>query len=989
MRILRLAALAWLLVHQGAAAALALDPSSPAGRYVSTSWTAKDGLPGNLIFDIVQDRAGYLWLGTNNGLVRFDGVRFVLWEPLSRPPTPGVNALVAGRDGSLWVASGGGVVTRIQNGQLRSFTAADGVSPGGITALLEDHEGAIWAGTARGLSRYRDGKWERIDALGGASGDAVRAIHEDRLNRIWLATSSGGFVREHEGQPFVRFSTSPLLHDFADGSPGRIWAAAQESGVLEFDAGGGMTSSLSLMPGAQAWRVIEDRDGNRWFATLGGGLIRIRPGQRTYDPRLDHVTRGAGLANDTVRALCEDREGNIWVGTQDGLTRLSENMLSPLIDEQSGQIGQLVRVLTTTPDGSVWVGTNTGLYRFREKRWTRYDERDGLPNQGIRALHRDARGALWVATEGSGLATFADNRFKALPLSGGFNRIAAITIDRRGGIWLSDMDKGIAYWKDATLTASSLPRDLESAVAMSAYTDSADRVWFGLNDGRVAFGTSERFRVLTRDDGLQGAGVVGALLEDRHGAIWTGANGGLARFKDGRVDTLTGASGFPVSNISSICEDDEGDLWVGVRSGLVRFSPAEFDKAVANPTYQVRYRIYDPWDGLPGSPIWFGFPTATKGTDGRLWFVTSNGLAVLDPRRVDRERLPTTVRIEAVAADGMNVELDGGGRLPPNTSRVQFDYTALKLTAPTRVRFRYRLEGFDQDWVDADNRRQAFYTNLAPGPYRFQVVANDGGVWSDQAAAWEFSIAPAFYQTRAFSASVVLAVLLSLGTAWLVRGRQLRAQFAAVLAERARVGREIHDTLLQSLAGVAIQFTDIRKKIGTSPEAARTQLEHLRHLVEESVREARQSIQDLRSPSLEARDLPGVLREATADQVADLPLRLDFAVEGQPHPIARRTEEHLLRICAEAVSNAIRHADARRVEVTLAYHPGSVVLRVADDGRGFDPAGLAPHSTAHYGLVGIRERAQETGGRLRLTSEPGRGTVIEVTVPVQRAVSDA
>jgi signal transduction histidine kinase len=427
------------------------------------------------------------------------------------------------------------------------------------------------------------------------------------------------------------------------------------------------------------------------------------------------------------------------------------------------------------------------------------------------------------------------------------------------------------------------------------------------------------------------------------------------------------------SRVGTIIDDDEGHLWLGVRAGIVRISPAEFDSPTGE-SRRIRYALYDASDGLRGDLVPLGYPGVVRTPDGTLWFVTTDGLAVVDPHRLSKTRLAPPVAIEGVIADERQVEPLAGLPLPPLTSILRVDYTALSFAAPAHVHFRYRLDGFDNQWVDAGARRQAFYTNLPPRRYRFRVTAEN-----ESGADWEFSIRPTFYQTAWFYAACTMLSLLAGWAAWRARVGQVRRGFTLVLAERARIAREIHDTLLQSLVGVAVQFTALSTELESSPVSAKEHLTKLRRQIEIYIREARRSIWDLRSPTLDARDLAAALRLTGEQMIGDTPLRLEFRVSGTPRRCSPRVEEQLLRIGQEAISNAVRHAQATSVLVELAYGDRSMLLRIVDDGRGFDPED--PGSQVHWGLAIMNERAQLIGARLEIVSRPGRGTRIELVVP--------
>jgi signal transduction histidine kinase len=459
----------------------------------------------------------------------------------------------------------------------------------------------------------------------------------------------------------------------------------------------------------------------------------------------------------------------------------------------------------------------------------------------------------------------------------------------------------------------------------------------------------------------------------------------LTRFADNTFTTLVTSADFPAGRVTAIVEDDDGILWVGTGSGILRIEKAEFDRSAVNSSHQIRYRMYDRSNGLAGFPL---APTllggnrgAIRAPDGRLWFLTMRGVTFIDPRAFREAPRPAPVHIQTVSVDGQPLHSPLQTRLPAGSRKLEIDYGLLDLTTPSSTEFRYRLEGFESDWTHAGTRQQAFYTDLAPGRYRFHVVSNnDDGVWAEPGATWEFSVTPMFYQTTWFYVAIGLNVALALWASWRFHLRRVKKEFALILGERTRLSREIHDTLLQSLVGVALQCEALADGLDPSPDAARQQLVRMRRQVEEYIREARQSIWNLRSAKLETTDLVEALREAGQQAAEGRGVDFTLSVHGTPQPCSRKLHNELFRIGQEATLNAIRHAQANQVRMVLEYDHDSVALRVSDDGCGFDPASFAPDD--HYGLEGMKERAKNVGGKLKIMSKVGRGTEIETVVPI-------
>ncbi|MGE3509450.1 MAG: two-component regulator propeller domain-containing protein [Vicinamibacterales bacterium] len=956
-------------------------PGEPS--YALRSWRRHDGLRGSQVWAVAQGADGYLWLGTNEGLARFDGVRFVSGQALGegRLPSNSVRALRVARDGALWIGFGGpGGVSRLNGGELRNFSATDGLPEALITSLFEDHDRTMWAGSLDGLYRLRGDRWERVTFAGATQAQLVDAVFEDATGALWLGTPAGVFRRQRDRESFD-LVTSLRIESFAEDAEHRLWGTGSDAALALLTSGPPrVIASGSAVAGR---RLLQTPDGHLWVATLGGGLLRLTVGSgEEVDDVQVRTFRGPGvLSSDVVRALHWDREGNLWAGTQNGLDRVSTGVIQGL-PIAGDSMSRLVRAVAADRDGSIWVGTGSGLYHFAGERREYYGEESGLPGLSVSALHGDRDGAMWVVTE-RGIGRMRQGRFIPVPGSQAvLSRPIAVTSDTSGRIWLADLDRGVWRWDGKALVGIDFGRGPRARSAFAILADRQDRVWTGFVDGTVGVVTPNGSHLYSAADGLSG-GMITSLYEDRDGTIWIGASSGLMRFRGGRFEGVSWTHGLPGNIVGAIAGDETGTLWLGVSAGIVRVEPSAFEATLSGRSPTLEHVLYDASDGLRGDPIGLGHPTVTRDGSGTLWFVTSDGLALLSPERSVKNRAAPPVLIEAVMVDRRPMSLDGRSTLPPLTASVQIDYAAPTFTAPENVRFQYFMEGFDRDWIDAGSRRQAFYTNLQPGHYRFRVRASNDGVWSEREAVWAFELAPAFYETRWFAAALVLLTGTGLAGAWRARVHRVRGRFSAILVERTRVAREIHDTLLQSLLGVMLQLDQAASDIDDAPQSAKDRLGRLRQQVEFHIREARHSIRDLRSPVLQTRDLPSALGDAGAHLTAGTPISFEIDVSGTPFRCAQRVEEHLLRIGQEAISNAVRHGQASTIRVSLAFAPGRVTLRVSDDGVGFD-AGHSPDvAESHWGLSSMRERAEQVGGACQIDSRPGHGTTVEVTVPVQ------
>ncbi len=984
----------WVVTALTTLAALALpgyafgQPSSIA-HYTLTSWNERNGLSSGAIRSLVQDRDGYLWLGSAAGLLRFDGVRFVRVEVRRSPQLPfaEIGALAASRDGSLWIGFvGAGGVSRLQRGgTIRSFSQTDGLLDAAVTVLREDSSGTMWAGTRLGLSRFSGDRWEAVDAAAGLPPQAILDLVGDKAGNLWVAAAGGAFVRRSGEARFERLAWPAQARALAEDASGALWISSANDNVTAkvWEAATPVDASriqpISNRMAVSGTNLLIDRRGTMWLGDLDG-VIRVSDPQLAA-PVIERLSEAKGLTSSTVRALMQDREGNVWIGTLNGLNRLSDATARSLFLDDGSPSGGLMRAVIAGPDGSIWTGGQSGLYRIQGETHTHFDERDGLPSRAVSALSIDREGALWVGTS-NGLARQVGTRFERIRLDNvPLNVIRAIGHDGDGSIWLTDTQHGVVRLTP-TGPNTYAPLFTHPNIGMSIVADRRDRIWIGFANGGVGISEAGRFRLIPLMDKPVGDRV-GAILEDHAGRIWVGTNGALTRLEGTHVSTLLTGGEIPLDRITAVLEDDGGTLWLGTGAGIVRLTPGEFDRAVADASYRPHYGLHDASDGLAGTPSWLGYPSAARAKDGQLWFITSAGISIVDPRQAVVRPAPPAPRIEEAVIDGRIMEPSDGLQFPAGTSRLQVNYTSLALGQASKIHFRYRLDGIDSDWVDAGIRRQAFYTNLGPGNYVFRVGVTDGGggqAWSDIATPWTFSVKPRIYQTYWFDAAVALAIGGAVFQINRLRTRRLRAAFTAVLNERTRMGREIHDTLLQGLVGVALQLDKLASQIQESPQNAIAHVDRLRGQVESYIRETRQSIWVLRSPSLGADGLAPALRRLEL-HIGD-GVRFEFSSTGEPRPLAPNTEEQLLRIAQEAITNAVRHGKPSAVRVELAYSDTSAVLRVIDDGIGFEPEATDYVTAGHWGLLGMRERAQQAKGSCRIMARSGYGTEVEVVVPV-------
>jgi len=975
------------LLGAAVAPATATDLRSVLTGYALTSWSQKDGLPPGVITALAQDTYGYLWVGTTAGLYRFDGTRFTPWSTLSANalPSQAVTCIRVDREGAVWVGFGeDGGVSRLRDEHADSFGVEQGLPASAVTTLVEDAKGGLWAGTAVGLYFLRNEHWQKYPSDRGLPDQSVfTSTFLDRRQQMYVGTTAGLFRYREIDQRFERVEplsvdTSEVPRGVAEDPLGTLLVTDQVSG---FRRAGMRATPLDQVERGRGRHLLRDRRGNVWVGTAGQGLWRVRFDDQGHVLFTERATALTGLVSDGIAALIEDREGNIWAGLLDGLNRLTPHRVIQVTD-----IG-LVAGVETGRDGTVWVSTVDELIQFSETSPRVPSGRISLEGARLRSMHRDEAGVTWIGSN-RGLSRLEGGRVVPVPVTRAAEmprQIDAVTSDGHGGVWAYDADQGLLHWRHGRFTPAPLPANMAKTSVVSTFTDSTGRAWLGFANGRIGVSDGDTIRLYGEADGAE-AGIYQAIYEDRQHVIWLGGTTGLTRFTEGRFHTIGRANGALV-NVIALVEDESENLWIGTSAGIIQMPRLESERAFADSSYQAKYKLYDLADGLAGVPVIYSINRrAIRAHDGRVWFVTGRGLTVLDPRELSTTDVVSPLRIEALIANDVRLGPQPRLALPAGTSRLEIQYTALNLASPQKQQFRYRLDGFDANWVDAGTRRQAFYTNLPPRQYRFQVMSRDVDAnWTGAATTLQFSIAPAFYQTVWFMIGCVALAVLAIGGAWRLHVGQVRRRFALLIGERARLSREIHDTLLQSLVGVALQFDAMANEPDGGADGRKERFVRMRKQVEEYIREARQSIWDLRSPKLEDRDLVAALREAGERATSDNGVGFLLTVNGLPRRVPLRTEEQLLRIGQEAMVNAVRHAQADRVLVELEFDDSRLTLRVNDDGRGFDPDTVTTNGDGHYGLTSMRERAEHAGGTLTIDSIIGRGTRIEASVPAPPA----
>ena len=996
--------------------AFALNPSLDISQYAHTAWKVGEGLPSGAIRAVAQTPEGYLWLGTEFGLLRFDGVRAVAWEPPlgEALPSNDVRSLRGARDGRLWIGTFTGLASW-KDGKLSHYPELDGQV---IEALLEDREGTIWvAGWAPSVGRLCRIQSGNIQCYGedGRFGSGGTALYEDSRGNLW-AGAMNGLWQWKPGPPKLYPMPDPAqrIYELAESDDGGI-LVAKLSGITKFR--NGKTEAYPIPTGLQfrPLRLLQDRNGGLWIGDIvDRGLLHVHEG------RMDVFNRIDGLSSSSVSCLFEDREGNIWVATTDGLDRFREFAVST-ISVQQGLSSRGVFSVLAAKDGSIWLGTADGLNRWKNgqitvyrnsgprdargasqasrftagsgadlKRTVREITDGGLPGQEAEYLFEDNPGQIWIGTR-KGVAIFKSDRFFRVP-SVPYGIVYSIVAHSAGNVWMSH-EQGLFHLIQERVVERISWANLGRNEPATAVLQDARQggLWLGFRDGGVAYFKDGQLRASYGGAEGLGEGWVSSFYQDESGSLWAATEGGLSRIKDGHVLTLTSQNGLPCNRVHWMMEDDAGSVWLYMACGLVRIARSELDAWVSHPKQTIQTTVFDSSDGVSSHRFTGGFgANVAKSTDGKLWFLRVGGVSVLDPHHLAFNKIPPAVHVEQITADGKPYDALNGLRLPSGVRDLMFDFTALSFVKPEKVRIRVKLEGQDQVWRELVNQRRVHYTNLPPRTYRFRVLAcNDSGVCNEEGDFLDFSIAPAFYQRTSFGVLCVLVFLGALFAAHRLRVQQLAHQFNKTLdvrvSERTRIARELHDTLLQSFQGLLLRFQAVANFLPDNPQEAKQRLDLAINQAAEAVTEGRDAVQGLRSSAFQTNDLArGIIaigQELTDDEPAAAAPTIDVEVEGAPRNLNPIVRDEAYRIAGEALRNSFRHARARRITIEIRYDRRLFQLRVRDDGKGIDEAIVQRGHAGHFGLHGMRERAEIVGGRLEVWSKRETGTEVELSVP--------
>lgn len=980
----------------------ALDPRKMVSQYVHNIWSSNDGLPQDSINSIVQTPDGYFWIATQEGFARFDGIRFTVFDSSN---TQGVGSFVytlfVDRKGTLWIGTGGGLLN-YREGKFTRFTVADGLPDVSIKHISEDSDGNLWLGAGsgdrtaggQGLTYFKDGRGTIFTTENGLSNNQVHRIFCGDQNDVWIATGNG-------------------LNYLKDGK------------FKNYTTADGLSSNLIRV-------VYKSRKGILWVGT-SNGLNRFENGKFTT------FTSPEGSIFNSVTSIFEDKDSNLWVGTDKGLRRFRDGKLESVagIDGLSDD-----RIFSFFEDveGSLWIGTHAnGLHQLRDGKFTTFGSAEGLSGDSVQTVFQDSLQRIWLGTSDGGLSVLVNDRLKNYTIADGLlsDRVRTIYEDKEGSI-LIGTDHGLNKLKDGKFTSLTTANGLLSNNIRSIYEDETGALWIGTGQGLSLF-KDNKFTNFTRADGLLGNGVnfvyqtksgeiyvagddglsiyrdgkfipqregfpvefnPQSIAEDEDGTLWLTTWGqGLNRLKNGKLTAFVTKDGIYDNSAWSILDDGNGRFWLGSNRGVFRVLKKELNDFADGKIQTVSSIVYGTANGMRKRETNAGGPSAIRSKDGKLWFATTDGVVQINPNEIITNNIPPPIVIEKLIADEQSVTPDNQNyELIAGTKNIEFQYVGLSFVAPGRVKYKYKIEGFDKEWIEADNRRTAYYTNLPPGNYMFRVIAaNNDGIWNEQGASLKFRILAPFWMTWWF---IILIFLSLMGLVYFVSNWRVsrlekanaqqtafsRQLIEAQEKERKRIAAELHDNLGQRLI-IIKNWAAIGLKISRKDAPEREQLEEISTTALQAIDEVREIIYDLRPLQIETAGLNNTIKFMIEQISASSGIKFSADCDEINHLFAPEDEVTIYRIIQECVSNIVKHSEAKSAVLTIRKIENNIKITISDDGKGFVPEmEFSSKKRGAFGLTGLNERVKMLGGILQIQSAMEKGTTISVEIESEKQV---
>lgn len=968
-----------------------------AAQHYVESWTTENGLPHNVIGALQQTRDGYIWMATFDGLVRFDGVRFTVFN---RNNSPGLlnnrfTSLYEAADGAIWAGTEGSGVTRYAKGVFATFTMRDGLTNDHVSAVTGDAAGNLWVLSGRDMVQ-----WDGTRFHPAAPQGVTLPFYRSEWNRhVWWANDRERLYRFEAG----RVSTRPIPaalrgvsnNRFEEDTAGTLWMGTLDRRVARITSNDARYDEIPDLRAehGQLPASYRDRTGHEWPMTLSRLLLRFWPLPGSRDPQDNR-------AIVSVNAVLEDREGNIWLGADgQGLYRIRQPRVT-VYSQAQGLLGRNIYPVLLDRAGSVWMGVwPAGVSRITNGRVVNYTVADGLASGFVTSMAEDREGRLWVASHhdfNGGLRVLENGRFREVgqTLVPRQTFIHAMLHDRAGALWLGT-NVGLVRYQHGVATTYTTRDGLASDDVKALIEEPGGRIWVGTFGGVTSWQDGV-FKSWTERDGLPG-GVVRALYRDGDGVLWVGTyDAGLGRYKDGRFSRFTTREGLYDDGVFQILEDRRGYFWMSSNRGIHRVSKRELNAVADGAASRVTSLSLGKGDGLLNAECNGGtWPSGAVGPNGTLWFPTQDGVVVIDPPTIAAASRPVPPRIESVLIDRSAVPLGAPVRIRPNQEAIEIQYTGLSLVNSDRIRFRYRLIGLDHDWVDAGTRRTAYYSHVPPGDYTFSVAAaGSDGVWTTEPASLSIQVIPPIWRTWWFLTLAAVAIAGAAGfgyrrrIAGLERARAAQEHFARRLIdsqehERRRIAAELHDSLGQQL--IVIKNRAVLGSIQNG-DGAKPQFDEIALSATQSIDEVRQIAYNLRPYHLDRLGL-GASIEAMTERIG-ASSNIDFTVNISSKAalngaVPKDQQINVFRIVQESLNNIVKHSGATLGTIDVSETGSDLVIKIADNGKGFDAkaASASAAIASGFGLAGIAERVGMLGGRHSIASAAGQGTTITITLP--------
>jgi len=965
-----------------ASSANGLGSNKAISQYLRDHWGAEQGFPGGPVYAFAQTPDGYLWIGAEKGLVRFDGVSFRLFQHSDTPALPDgpVLGLAVDAEGTLWLRLGT-TLLRYHNGIFEDVAMSPRTPDRMFTAMCAGANGdIIFASSRDGIVRYSKGKLEQIAS--GAPGLVISmAVGPD--GKVWMGTQSQGVVYLENGRLawITKGVPDQKINSLLAVTDRELWVST-DNGLARWDGNEfSQTEMSSAIIHIQASTLIRDRDSNIWVGA-SNGLIRV-------DPRgISSVQRWEKRSAKAVNSLFEDREGSLWVGTNAGLERLRDSVFTTYSVNNGLPAGSNGPIYVDS-EGRTWFApAEGGLYWMKDGRVG--SVKDARLEKDVVYSIDGGKDGLWIGWQRGGLTYlhFNHERFTAKTYTEreglAQNSVYAVHENRDGTVWAGTVSGGLSWFSNDSFKTHTTANGLASNAISTILEGSDGTMWFGTPNGLNAL-SDGRWRVYTSRDGLP-PGNVNCLLEAPAGVLWIGTLNGLAFLRSGAIRLPGGGPQALREQILGMASDKKGSVWLATPNHILQI---DRDKSLSNDFRDQTVREYGVEDGLRSTHVAKRQKSVIADSLGRIWFSTEMGLSFVDPKPVSLSSAPALVHIEGVAADGRFFAPEGSLRIPAPHRKITLDYTALSLAAPERIRFKYKLDGYDQDWSDATVTREAVYTNLPADKYRFRVIAsNSEGMWNSSESILQLVIEPLFWQTWWFRLSILITTIIMALAFVRLRmiqlTKQLNIRFEERLAERNRIAQELHDTLLQGMLSASMQLNVADEHL--SPDSpAKPLVGRVLELMGSVIEEGRNAVQGLRSAKGSNLNLEQALSQVRQEFPLQSQIAFRVIVEGESRPLRPLVRDDVYRICHEALSNAFRHSHASDIEVEVEYAPRLLRILIRDNGGGIDPEVLRSGRDGHWGLSGMKERTERIGGKLRVLSRADAGTEVELSVPGQLA----